>query len=188
MFEGVPYTWQCREVRQRLDRILFNHLWLDTFASSKVTHGIRRCSDHTPLLIESIINPVRRKGQFRFQDMWLKHPECVKSIESNWNLPARKQGLKKLWEKLHRLKQYLQWWNRHVFENFFSKLQEEEAKVSKAEVNYNVDPSDANLYLVRKTSEEFQKILDMEEVFWRQKAHCRWNIEGDKTLYCFTIW
>lgn len=30
-FEGIPFTWQWKEVRQRLDRLLFNHKWLDHF-------------------------------------------------------------------------------------------------------------------------------------------------------------
>lgn len=97
--------------------------------------------------------------------MWLKHPECVKSIESNWNLPARQTGLKKLWEKLHRLKQFLQWWNKHVFGDLFSKLHDEESKVAMAESKYNAEPNDTNMFLVKKASEEFQKTLDMEEIF-----------------------
>lgn len=31
----------------------------------------------------------------------------------------------------------------------------------------------------------FQKILDMEESFWKQRARCRWRIEGGKTTKLF---
>ena len=79
----MEFTWNWNGVRQRLDRVLFNHAWVDSFAVNKVTHGVRRCSDHRPLLLELRANAEMRRGTFRFQDMWLKHPECVKSIESN---------------------------------------------------------------------------------------------------------
>lgn len=50
-FEGVPFTWQWRSVRHRLDRVLFNHKWLETFSANKIIHGVRRCSDHRPLIM-----------------------------------------------------------------------------------------------------------------------------------------
>lgn len=136
-FEGETFTWKWQGLRQRLDRVLFNHLWLDSFTVNKVTHGVRRLSDHKPLLIEMNITDLKRKSSFRFQDMWLKHPDCIKSIEINWSLPTRNKGLHKLWEKLHRLKQFMQWWNKHVFGDLFDRLRTEELKVATAETQYN---------------------------------------------------
>ena len=36
-FEGLPYTWKGPGIKQRLDRILVNHVWLDTFHSTKLS-------------------------------------------------------------------------------------------------------------------------------------------------------
>lgn len=71
--------------------------------------------------------------------MWLKHPDCVPSIAMHWKLPIRNNGLKKLWEKLQRLKQHLTWWNKRVFGNIFEKLKAEEDKVAQAEAEYNAN-------------------------------------------------
>lgn len=45
-YSGLSFTWQWREVKQRLDRLLANSEWMDTFASNTVQHAIRRCSNH----------------------------------------------------------------------------------------------------------------------------------------------
>ena len=34
-FEGLPFTWQWRNVKQRLDRILVNNAWLEGFKDRK---------------------------------------------------------------------------------------------------------------------------------------------------------
>lgn len=52
-FKVLPYTWQWREVHQRLDRVLFNQDWIDMLDENRVVHGVRRLFDHRPLLISS---------------------------------------------------------------------------------------------------------------------------------------
>lgn len=106
-FEGVPLTWKGSGIRQRLDRMLFNQSWLDCFSVNKVVHGVSRSSDHRSLILSTSESAERKMPQFRFQSMWLQHQDCIPSIASHWNLPARHSGLKKFWEKLHRLKQHL---------------------------------------------------------------------------------
>lgn len=175
-FEGLPFTWTWTNFSQRLDRILFNNKWLECFSLLKTTHGVRRCSDHRPLLISAGSAPILRSQSFRFQEMWLQHPDCVDSIATHWRLPTRNRGLRKLWEKLLRLKQHLTWWNKHIFRNLFHKLKEEEDKVAKSELDYHLDNSLINKANLRIRAEEYNKLLDMEESFWRQKASCSWNL------------
>lgn len=102
-YEGIPFTWQWRGVKQRLDRVLLNHSCIYIFRDIRVSHGARLCLDHRPIIchFNAISSP--RSGAFRFQNMWLQHPEGIQNIEKNWQIPARHKGLKKLWEKLHRL-------------------------------------------------------------------------------------
>lgn len=97
-FKGLPFTWKGCNLSQRLDRLLFNQSWLDIFAQNEVTHAIRRCSDHRPLILCANISIVPRVSNFRFQDMWLLHPDYKSGIRNHWNLPARNSGVKKLRE------------------------------------------------------------------------------------------
>ena len=184
-FEGYPFTWKDPGIKQRLDRILVNHDWLDTFLSHKVIHGVSRNSDHKPLIFYSDVAVQHRKSQFRFQDMWFKHPDCLKVIENNWRIPARNSGMKKLWEKLQRLKQFLKWWNKHVFGNIFHKMKEKEEKVAFHELAYHDNPTAENLASFTQASSEFHYLLGVEEAYWKQQAHCNWIIGGDRNTKLF---
>lgn len=114
-FEGVEFTWMWRDIKQRLDRILFNQCWLDILPGTKVSHGVRRLSDHRPLIITAEASIYHHVSSFRFQNMWLLHSNYIDSIAKHWELPARQTGILKFWEKLKRLKQHLYWWNKHIF-------------------------------------------------------------------------
>lgn len=184
-YEGLPFTWKGGQMEQRLDRILFNHSWLDTFLVNKVTHGVRRVSDHRPLLLAFNTSVIARRSTFRFQNMWLIHPDCISGIANHWAIPARNVGLKKFWEKLQRLKQHLTWWNKYVFGNLFLKLEKEEAKVTTAEEDYHLNPTPENQFKCSAAAKEFQTTLDMEESFWRQKAGSRWLLDGDRNTKLF---
>lgn len=101
---GLPFTWQWRNVKHRLDRVLANSAWDDIFKENSFTHRIRRWSDHRPLIGTSLLSSEKPKQAFHFQNIWLQHPNCIPSIEQHWKLPTRNSGLKIFWEKLKRLK------------------------------------------------------------------------------------
>lgn len=118
---------------------------------------------------------------FKFLNMWLMDKNCLPSIKSRWQLPARQSGLKKLF----RLKQHLKWWNKHCFGNIFTKLKEVETEVAGADENLHNSPTSQNLVSFNAASEKFSKALDMEESFWKQKASCGCHLEGDRNTKLF---
>lgn len=50
---------------------------------------------------------------------------------------------------------------------------------------YNQCPTDSNKEELRSRASDYQKTLDMEETFWRQKASCSWILNGDKNTKIF---
>ncbi|KAL8136632.1 LOW QUALITY PROTEIN: hypothetical protein V2J09_002633 [Rumex salicifolius] len=95
-FEGTPYTWARGSktdvlVQKRLDRVLLNETsriqWPEAY------HLLKLCSDHNPLLVRFDGKPQRNhcRGPFRFQAMWLSHPNFKEVLNTNWrkeeNLP-----------------------------------------------------------------------------------------------------
>lgn len=82
-FTGLPFTWQRGKVRERLNRVLFNHQWIDIFKSCSVTHAVRRCFDHKPLIIKAFAQSSPIKSSFIFLNMWTLHPDFSDLIEQN---------------------------------------------------------------------------------------------------------
>lgn len=54
----------------------------------------------------------------------------------------------------------------------------------KLELEYNDNDTLVNHGRFRKAASEFQAALDMEESYWRQKAHCKWLL-GDRNTSLF---
>lgn len=153
-------------MHERLDRVLLNHNWLNIFPDCKIKHVARKCSDHNPILLSAVVSAFAGHKLFRFQNMWFLLPDFIAKVQDNWQLPARAVGLKKLWEKLHILKQFLSWWNKKEFENLFDKIKLKEEEVVVSEKAFIDCPSNANLLLFNNSSADFQVLMNMEEEFW----------------------
>ena len=95
--------------------------------------------------------------------MWTLHPDFLKEVESNWAMPSRNVGLKKLKEKLFRLKQFFIWWNKHTFGNIFDKVKKFEAEVLTAELAASSNPSVMNAEILKNKQIQFSLALDQEE-------------------------
>lgn len=57
--------------------------WISTFPQLQVSLLKRSLSNHCPLLISSSSQNWGPKP-FRFQNMWLSHPGCLKLIQEVW--------------------------------------------------------------------------------------------------------
>ncbi|KZV58610.1 hypothetical protein F511_11258 [Dorcoceras hygrometricum] len=183
-FEGSSYTWSNRHIWKRLDRVFVSVNWTDHFDSIRVQHLPRTVSDHCPLLVSA---PVFARGptSFRFQSMWLHHPDFLQTVRLNWNLPCHIQGMAGLFAKLKRLKNHLKWWNRDVFGNIFDNIREAEKGVALAEAECERDPSGFNWDRLANCNDDLARITAMESDFWKQEAACNWLEDGERNTKLF---
>ena len=87
-FSGPKFTWSnLRQVSglilERLDRCFANPSWRTLYPEASMTHLPRVFSDHFPILTE-LTNPppLNRNKPFRFQTMWLLHPEFSSLVQN----------------------------------------------------------------------------------------------------------
>lgn len=78
-------------------------------------------SDHWPIQIEikGIDSP--RNRPFRFENIWLSHPDFISNIEKWWSEDLQIQGTKMflLHKRLKHIKLRLKEWNKKEFGNIF---------------------------------------------------------------------
>ncbi|KAK4384456.1 putative ribonuclease H protein [Sesamum angolense] len=85
---GCPYTWHncsegMRSLWKRLDRMLVNTAWLDTWPDSSYICALLSTSDHSPLILSGM-NRNDEHATFRF-DNYLTHlPGFFSSVEEIW--------------------------------------------------------------------------------------------------------
>lgn len=68
---------------KRLDRLLYNSHWFDNYGGNSVTHLSRACSDHAPLLINFINNPINTIKFFKFLNVWSTHQDFLQVVKTN---------------------------------------------------------------------------------------------------------
>ena len=79
--EGHPFTWERSKgtdnwIEECLDRVLASQSWISLFQNVGVFNLEASSSDHSILFLDFLSVGQMRKRSFRFENSWLKGPEC----------------------------------------------------------------------------------------------------------------
>ena len=116
-FSGPKFTWSnLRQVSdlflECIDRCFANPSWRLLYPEAFVTHLPRVFSDHCPVLLElSKPPPASINKPFRFQTMWLHHPEFHDVVRGAWEQESILPSAIKLFTSR------VTYWNKTVFGN-----------------------------------------------------------------------
>lgn len=88
-------------------------------------------SDHWPVQMEIKGIGTPRNRPFRFENMWLSHPEFISNIEEWWAEDLQTQGstMFLLHKRLKHIKLKLKAWNKEEFGNIFAGKKAVENKI-----------------------------------------------------------
>ena len=157
-------------------------VWLQTFEHCTLEAWPIMISDHAPLVLDINNIPIYRRRLFRFKAMWLLHPRCKHVIQQEWQKKISGSPAYILKSKLCNVKQACISWNRNEFGNLHQKLSR-----IKEELTYIQNNSDilGIAQHEQQKQKELQQLLNMEEVFWVQKARKDWTKKGDRNTRYF---
>lgn len=119
-FIGPRFTWYNKRkgdpIHERLDRCWVNSEWFETFPETGLYHLPKITSDHCPIKL-MLQKPIKKEGEksFRFELMWLLHPQYEEIIEEAW---LHDKGVI---SNLDRLRIVLLNWNRDIFGNVYKR-------------------------------------------------------------------
>lgn len=152
-----------------------------TFLEAFIRHLPRLHSDHNPLLIslESNMVPSLQHRPFQFQAMWLLNDQFQPWVESFWT-----SSTDPLPDKLQELQLHLKN-NAVVFANIFQRkrcLFNRLADFYRA-LTIRFNPFLHNLE--HSLRHEYIKILDQEELLWKQKSRNSRFKDGDRNTEFF---
>ncbi|KAK3183242.1 hypothetical protein Dsin_030528 [Dipteronia sinensis] len=150
------------DIWERLDRALCSMDWRIMFAEGYVRHLPRVASDHCPILLcpHSTHIPHNNLKPFRFKAMWLKHDKFGDLVKHVWELDRSS-----LLNNIQLLSNNLKGIQKSLGERFSNGLVRLEATLS----------------------EEYNKIIEYEVVFWLQKSRNIWLKEGDRNTKFFHL-
>ncbi|GAA0157176.1 hypothetical protein LIER_38412 [Lithospermum erythrorhizon] len=177
---GTTFSWTNGRISKRLDRVLHNQEYGELFPQITVKQLAKTLSDHAPLLVKSSHNIGGGRGSFQFQKMWFNHPDFLRVVEDNWRLPMCGDPLFALGMKLKWLNGCLKTWNKQVFGNVFSMVEQAEEEVQQCEAAFQHSAEPALREELQQAKAKHLRALAIEEDFLSQQSGIKWLHEGDK--------
>eukprot|EP00253_Pinus_taeda_P017934 PITA_17934 len=164
------FTWNNKrggaaQVASKLDTFMISEelMLIDKEISARVLPF--GGSDHWPIQLEmkGMVSP--RNRPFRFENIWLSHPDFTSNIEKWWSEDLQFQGSKMylLHKRLKHIKFSLKEWNKKDFDGF-DKVKSDQGD---------------------KHHQECENLCKQEEIFWRQKSRVQWLKEGERNTRFF---
>ncbi|XP_039007851.1 uncharacterized protein LOC120135691 [Hibiscus syriacus] len=98
-FFGLSFTWSYKQqhtfLAKKLDRVLINPTWVNTFYNSFVEFLAPGASDHCMALVWiSRETQVDRPKPFKIFNLWTLHPNFLNEVQQSWQSPIKGNSMK----------------------------------------------------------------------------------------------
>ncbi|KAL4388860.1 hypothetical protein GQ457_09G013220 [Hibiscus cannabinus] len=181
-FSGPEFTWSRGMAQVRLDRVLCNSYWDETYPESTVHHLFQMKSDHRPIMISvGDSDHVNRSKHFRYFSGWLSHDDFPHIVQDNW------QASENIVDTFKNFAKATAVWNDTVFGYIGTKkriLMAQLRGIQKALCTRR------NHFLVSFENSlliELETVIEQEEFLWRQKSRSEWITHGDRNTRYFHL-
>uniref|UniRef100_A0A803PE82 DUF4283 domain-containing protein n=1 Tax=Cannabis sativa TaxID=3483 RepID=A0A803PE82_CANSA len=126
-YKGCAFTWHNKRfsgglIRERLDRAIGSHDWLNMYQYAGVHNFPIIVSDHAPILLDTCMFVNKGFKPFRFFDAWTTDASCSEVVKTTWvNTDASPCTL--LIRNLDQTRRALQKWRKNVIGDVDSVIQ-----------------------------------------------------------------
>ncbi|VFQ84628.1 unnamed protein product [Cuscuta campestris] len=180
---GYPFTWERGRgtenwVEERLDRAVSTCEWRVLHPHACVINQPMRTSDHSALFL-CLTKPCtpRRMKQFQFENAWLRDDGYKDVIKEAWNSSSTLS----LQDRLGYCGKKLMAWGGDKMHKFGKQIKHLKAKVER----FRGCRSATGLREFNRLDGELSKLLEQEDIYWRQRAKQHWLRSADANTKYF---
>eukprot|EP00253_Pinus_taeda_P010151 PITA_10151 len=166
MNKGI-FTWNNKRggethIASKLDRFIISEDLMLTDQEVIVRVLPFGGSDHWLVQLEIKGIGIPRNKPFRFENIWLNHPDFISNIEKWWLEDLQIQGTSMF--LLHKRLKHIKVLNQALITEGFDKVKSEQ---------------------VDKHHQDLENLCKQEEILWRQKSRVQWLKEGERNTIFF---
>jgi hypothetical protein len=185
-YVGDIYTWHRGNMRSRLDRAVGNLTWNQMYLDAAVIHLEYNHSDHRPLLLDTEYyaaqNPVQNKGQRNFEAKWFREENFGEIVKDEWEAAVGATSPIDVLQRLKTMHSGLHAWDQRVLRRPKRRLREAQRdleNVMRGPINQETDRRKHEI------SNLIEKLLEQEEIKWKQRSRANWLHHGDRNTSYF---
>lgn len=187
---GNFFTWcngrQAEDtVWEKLDRILVNADWFNLFPQSHAECLTVAASDHCPILLSTVVNFAVRRRPKRFEAMWITDPGCHDIVKNAWNVNENGSLAFVVAKKIKNTMNSLIRWSNDSFGNIPNRIKCLNQELENIQKGLHDSSNLVLLEIERNVRNELERLLELEEIQWAQRAHQLWLVFGDRNTKYF---
>jgi hypothetical protein len=186
--KGRKYTWsnmQDSPPLQRLDWFFSSVSWSTTFPKTMALPLDMTTSDHVPG-VNSIQTSIPKSVIFRFENIWLEHPDFIATVENTWNRSIHyADASKRITAKFKILRKELKTWS-----NSIPSINQDVQDLSSLIFLIDAIENFRDLYPMERNFRKSMKmhlasLLKQQLAYWKQRGKIKWVTLGDENSRFF---
>lgn len=192
-FQGPRFTW-CNKrhdgvICKKLDRVLVNKQWIQTYHQSYSVFEPGGCSDHLRCKFYISEEEKRVKKPFKYVNSISSLPEYHQELEARWctsqPLFHSTSAMHRFSKKLKGLKPHLRQLGKKMVGAISIKTKEAYKSLCDLQEKTMANPSSQAVNDEAEAYAKWKRLSDIEESYLRQKAKLHWLKVGDQNNKAF---
>ena len=182
--QGSRFSWNNMQIdehniQERLDHVLANQEWNNTFLQAQVHSLPYFSSDHRPLLVYLFPKVEQFTKPFRYEAYWHEEPKMDTIIKENWCHFASSHPGEPLSNNLRNIQKETTLWRKFELGHIRNQKHQALQHLKTSQLEFEQNPSRANLHKGVAYYRQFRKWAAKEKTYWAQRTHENWAKWGD---------